>query len=341
MMMRVLGIYGLMMVILTGVFGVVRRSQSEAMWLVYGELKPHEPSLIYRMWPDGTNVDLVAVMDDFIEPEFSSDGRWLIFSRSDESGLSEILYRMRLTGGSLQRMATLPNEDGFQPQYSPDGQWIAFVAFRDGNGQIFRMQLDGSDVLQLTDAYAHHTYPFWSPDGEWITFLSDGENGRSIYRIRPDGSDLQDMAWDKSIRVGFAASYSPDGEWMLFDAFGDQGVQFDIYRVRVNSMELYPFLDATEDSDRDPSWSSDGKWIVFQSETIGGHVDLNRIRPDGTDRQQLTDNAEIETHPVWSPVVDMDWDGRKVGGFGMGLMVLGMATSIMASQGRNRTDGRV
>lgn len=59
------------------------------------------------------------------------------------------------------------------PAWSPDGQRIAFTSSRDGNNEIYVVNVDNSNLHRLTDHPANDFAPTWSPDGEKIAFLSD------------------------------------------------------------------------------------------------------------------------------------------------------------------------
>ena len=49
------------------------------------------------------------------------------------------------------------------PSWSPDGGRIAFDSLRDGNGEIYVMNADGSGQTRLTDNPASDGSPSWSP----------------------------------------------------------------------------------------------------------------------------------------------------------------------------------
>jgi TolB protein len=49
------------------------------------------------------------------------------------------------------------------PSWSPDGLKIAFQTDRDGNNEIYSMDADGSDPVNLTNDPLEDTLPAWSP----------------------------------------------------------------------------------------------------------------------------------------------------------------------------------
>ncbi len=76
----------------------------------------------------------------------------------------------------------------FQPTWSPDGQHIAFEGEEDDNRDIFVMDADGDNRINLTSDIAVDQLPTWSPDGAWIAYGSVVEDNYEILVVRSNGS---------------------------------------------------------------------------------------------------------------------------------------------------------
>ncbi|MFL5434279.1 MAG: TolB family protein, partial [Myxococcales bacterium] len=63
------------------------------------------------------------------------------------------------------------------PSVSPDGRKIAFMSDRDGDIEIYVMNLDGSNPTRLTRSPGRDAHPEWSPDGRKIYFQSPRDGG--------------------------------------------------------------------------------------------------------------------------------------------------------------------
>src|SRR6266480_4416031 len=66
---------------------------------------------------------------------------------------------------------------------------IAFMSDRSGNQDIFVMNEDGSNQIQLTNSVGQDGVPAWSPDGTKIAFLSERDGNGEIYVMNADGSN--------------------------------------------------------------------------------------------------------------------------------------------------------
>ena len=86
------------------------------------------------------------------------------------------------------------------PMFSPDGTRLAFTSNRDGNPELYIMNVDGSNIRRLTNHPAIDTTPTWSPTGTQIAFTSDRGGAPSIWVVGVDGLGLRRMSFDNSDR---------------------------------------------------------------------------------------------------------------------------------------------
>ncbi len=69
------------------------------------------------------------------------------------------------------------------PRWSPDGTYLAFSSTRDGNSDIYMIDKDGKQAVNLTQSPHNDEYPDWAPDGLKIAFNSNREGNDDIYII--------------------------------------------------------------------------------------------------------------------------------------------------------------
>ena len=81
------------------------------------------------------------------------------------------------------------------PQLSPDGRTVAFTSGsvdKQANRvitQIYTINIDGSNLKQITTGDKSHSSPRWSPDGKRLAFVTGGQ----IWTMEPDGDDREQI----------------------------------------------------------------------------------------------------------------------------------------------------
>lgn len=126
---------------------------------------------------------------------------------------------------------------GATPSVSPDGSKIIFGAPRDGIGDIYSMNLDGSGLRRLTATPEYEGEPAFSPDGSRIVFVAEQNGPGRIYLMNTDGSNQRVLTSTESYDSG--PRFSPDGSKIVFvrqgeifimDADGSNQAQLTITR---------------------------------------------------------------------------------------------------------------
>ncbi|MFV1988170.1 MAG: TolB family protein [Gemmatimonadota bacterium] len=154
------------------------------------------PYEIYLMNPDGSGVVNLSNSPASVdwEPRWSPDGTKVLFCSTRGSGGAEgtfSLWTVNVDGTGLTR---LPVEGGARwPAWSPDGSKIAFASARSGDAEIWVMNADGSNQVNVTASPGVDEEPFWSPDGSRILFTSQRDGSPDIYVMDADGSNQTNL----------------------------------------------------------------------------------------------------------------------------------------------------
>jgi dipeptidyl aminopeptidase/acylaminoacyl peptidase len=152
---------------------------------------------------------------------------------------------------------------------SGDNGKIAFVSDRDGNPDIYLMDPDGSNVVNLTSHPAQDHDPAWSPDGRQIAFASDRSGEFAIYVMKTDGSDVTFVV------RGQHPAWSPDGALLAFARNRSiyvrwpDGTESQITDPSTDTNGRMPGSIVTGIADGNPSWSPDGTRIAFVRRYLG------------------------------------------------------------------------
>jgi TolB protein len=99
-------------------------------------------------------------------------------------------------GSNQIRLTDTADGSNNNPAWSPDGKKIAFSSSRTGYSNIYVMNTDGTNQVNLSNNAGSDFAPAWSPDGKYIAFSStrDSTGGvqninNEIYRMQADGSN--------------------------------------------------------------------------------------------------------------------------------------------------------
>jgi Tol biopolymer transport system component len=176
---------------------------------------------------------------------------------------------------------------------------IVFVSYRDGgNGEIYRMNYDGSEVTRLTNDSSEDNSPDWSPDGSKIAFQSNRSGEYEIYMMNADGTNQTQVT---TMTHCYSPQWSPDGTRIAF--YTRPASDNIIYTMNPDGSGLFQVTDAAV-SGSDPYWSPDGLRIAFFSARLDP-IGIYAIDVNGTNPTLLIGSTGIAFF-AWSQ------DGRRL-----------------------------
>jgi Tol biopolymer transport system component len=172
---------------------------------------------------------------------------------------------------------------------SPAGDKILFTSTRNGDLDLYTMDIDGSNVTQITNALGYDGGGFFSPDGnkiifrasrpmsqeeidEYKTLLSQGlvaPTHMEVFVCNVDGSDLRQVT-----RLGganWAPYFHPSGEKIVFSSnhHSERGFPFNIFMIDLDGTGLQQ-ITFDDMFDSFPMFSRDGKRLIFSSNRNNG-----------------------------------------------------------------------
>ena len=185
--------------------------------------------------------------------------------------------------------------------YASDAPSIAFSSNRDGDYDIYIMDIKGKNLQNLTNSPTHEFKPAFSPDGQRMAYVSSRHDGnpeiyvmnlntKVSYRLTNHPGHDDNPAW------------SPDGQWIAFDSYRE--VTYDIYKIEPDGENLQRLTHAVVDRNYNAAWSPDSQSIAFASfrEAPGIYI----MDADGGNQRRLANQPQSGHTPSWSP------DGKQI-----------------------------
>lgn len=197
-------------------------------------------------------------------PKWSNDGRRILYTTYYKAGEPDI-YMIDLATGSRQPVATFKgtNSGG---AFSPDGRRIAMSLSGTGNAEIYTANAQGKDLRRLTTNKSLETSPSWSPDGSHLVFTSDARGKPALYEISVNGGPMRRIPTNVSSYCSEPAWNPVHNNLIAFTAAVSGGFQIAVYDSKTRKSEI---LTAVNDSAVEPSWTRDGRHLVFTQRTKG------------------------------------------------------------------------
>lgn len=212
----------------------------------------------------------------------------LIIFSSRRDGESNI-FTIQPDGNNLQQVT-----DGFRnysPSWSPNRNYIAYTSDRNGEEEIYVLDLDTNQELPLVSGSS----PTWSPDGTQIAFVSSVTGVREVYIIHVNGDNLTRITYN-SPNWSVAPKWSPDGSQILFHiVYPNSTKPMQIATIGVDGQNQSILIDGSS-----PSWSPDGTQIAFVAK-VKEHNEIFVMDTETLSSYQVTFDAPSDaTWPSWS-----------------------------------------
>ncbi|TVQ51561.1 MAG: hypothetical protein EA377_12325 [Phycisphaerales bacterium] len=243
------------------------------------------------------------------DPVIDPSGSWMAFASTMHQDGSNIY--MKRTGGTTVTQITSDPSDDVMPAFDPSGQKIAFASNRSGTWDIYVTSINGGPPAKITNENDQCIHPTWSPDGRMIAYCKFGsQSGRWEIWV----TEVDNPGTRRFLEYGMFPRWSPDvsNNKILFQRPRQRGSRLhSIWTIDyVNGEAMHPteIVSAGNAAVINPSWSPDGKRIVFVTvldpdradETRPEQSDLWVVNLDGSSRIKLTDGQFANYQPFWS-----------------------------------------
>ena len=211
------------------------------------------------------------------------------------------VYLLDIETGTQEVVGDFPGMT-FAPRFSPDGKKIIMSFAKDGKSDIFTMDLENRIVERITNHPSIDTSPSYSPNGKFIAFNSDRSGYQQIYIMKNDGSDVKRISFGNGIYG--TPVWSPRGDLIAFTKLHNGKFYIGVMRTDGTGERLL-----TENYYQEaPSWSPNGRVLVFYRETKSGSkgegfsAKLWSIDITGYNERRLKTETDA-SDPSWSSLL--------------------------------------
>ena len=252
----------------------------------------------------------------FFYPLVSPDGGKVLVTSGDYKGL----WIKDLNTGITRQLNNAAGA-GYEPQFDQSGSEIIYRSDKFVNGKryssLFVQNIKSKETLNL-EKDVRNLYPAKAVKGNSNVYLKNDvmKKYTPAKTLSKSGKDIP-AAYIENSRIALFIdgekkiltplgegnyiwpSVSPDGEKLLFTVAGRGTYVSDLEGNIISDLGYANY----------PSWSRDGKWIVFMEDYDDGYVitssEIGVVSADGSSRFMLTESPDrIELYPKWSPAAD-------------------------------------
>ncbi|MFA5014125.1 MAG: DUF5050 domain-containing protein [Actinomycetota bacterium] len=178
---------------------------------------------------------------------------------------------------------------------------VVYNTNRDGNDNIYSINIDGTELTRLTDYSGNDLYPEVSPDGEKIAYTSDIGGIWQIMIMDWDGSNKKQITFN-NFRSAYP-SWSHDREYIYFEGYIDG--DWELFRIKSNGSEQKRLTFNSSSHDWHPNGHPYEYKIIFESGATG-HENIYVMNSNGSGVNNITGDGPRRRVP------DVSSDGNKI-----------------------------
>jgi len=228
-----------------------------------------------------------------VSPRISPNGKYIAYT-SYRTG-RPYLYLKNLKTKKIYRLSKYSGLN-ISPAWHPnDPNLLAVTLSKDGNPDIYLIDIAGRIRKRLTKGPGINVSPTFSPDGEKLAFVSDRSGSPQIYVMHIRSGLVKRLTYEGSYNTG--PQWSPRGNRIAYTGRVDG--RFQIFTISPDGGA--PVQLTYSGNNENPSWSPDGRQIVFSSTRLGRQKSIFVMFANGRSQRRLFRFDGSAAMPNWGP----------------------------------------
>lgn len=247
---------------------------------------------LYIVSADGTNLTRLTT-NNYIdtEPAWTPGGERLAFVSNRDGQKRLDIYTYDPETKQFSRLTFRDVGWDADPSWTPSiqegavSQYIVFASDRDGNKEIYTMNITDLSWTRITFSNNADFQPTISPDGKKISYVSEISDGNTeIFVMDSDGRNIRQLTFNPAKDT--TPRWSPDGTKIAFASNRDGN--WEIYTMDIDGGNKKNLTANDKGEDEWPSWSPEGQYLAFQTNRTGSYEIFTMLAKDGTRQKRLT-----------------------------------------------------
>jgi len=233
---------------------------------------------------------------------WSPDGDKIVFF--GRAGQKHSLFIVNAMTGDTIKSIKLDQDQPSSPSFHPDGGEILFAAFDNGRRDIFMLDMETEDVVNLTNDSLYEKAPAISPDGKRVAYTIHLDTYDKMF-ISP----LDDMSEKTQLTFGkgntITPEFSPDSKELYFT--GDMREAYNIYSINLDTGELKRYTDVRTGNFFPTPHPSKENEIVFSSFNKGSYqIFKNEVEPELVKTTTFADIDSEDEYDKFEPILTLE-----------------------------------
>lgn len=172
---------------------------------IYEVLQPggrQEVDAGFEVWvmnADGSDPQRITgdPQDQSLYPTWAPDAKQLAFM--DVSGQTHIAAQEVTSDAQATNLTGAVAGRHWTPAWSPDGRQIAFMNHLEDGADVWLLDVQSNEAVQLSQPGSNDGEPAWSPDGKELVFVSDRDGAQGLYVMSADGQNVRRLTTDSAV----------------------------------------------------------------------------------------------------------------------------------------------